>query len=298
MTTLLDWFSDRFDSGAMIWQFPLYSPQQLPEIAGESLTLTWDQLEADSIISHNDTIIWREQTGWEVYDRFEEIAVILKHKYGRRLLDIVPTPRSLYALYGDSTAASAHVAHARQSLGADPPTRQFHWFELQTAIREGAAATIQHYLAQGGDPDARTVNASSADRLLHVAARHRQPAITLMLIAAGADVNATDVFEHPPLVAALDTRFMPAVGRNPNRSGINPAGLQIEQTTTLVRMLVRAGANLSGLNRPFSQLEGLRREMYRPPLNLAARYGYVATLRFLIHQGQRLTRLITLATRL
>lgn len=95
----------------------LSSPRQLPELEGETLILTWDQIEADSLILHGDSIIWREKTGWEVYDRFEEIAVILKQKYGKRLREIVPTSRSLYALYGDSTAASFHVAHVRESLG-------------------------------------------------------------------------------------------------------------------------------------------------------------------------------------
>jgi hypothetical protein len=34
-------------------------------------------------------------------------------------VDIVPTPRSLYALYGDSTAGYFHVAFVRESLGKD-----------------------------------------------------------------------------------------------------------------------------------------------------------------------------------
>ena len=97
----------------------LTSPGQLPELDGEKLILTWDQIEADSIILSEDRVIWRERTGWEVYERFEEIAGILKEKYGRRLKDIVPTPRSLYALYGDSTRANFHVAFVRESLGKE-----------------------------------------------------------------------------------------------------------------------------------------------------------------------------------
>ena len=285
MIALRDWFMEHFKTGVTGLQFPLYSPRQLPELEGESLILTWDQVDADSIISHKDIVIWREKTGWEVYDRFEEIVIILKHKYGSCLADLIPTLRSLYALYGDSSAASAHVAHARQSLAADVPAAQFHWVQLQTAIREGDARTIQQYLAQGGDPNVRTTIPNSTDTLLHVAARHRQSGIAFMLIAAHADVNATDVFEHPPLVEALDTRFMPAVGRNPARCGFNPEALQVERTTALVRILVLAGANLSGLNRPFSQLQGLQREMYRPPLIIAAHYGYIDALRFMLAQG-------------
>lgn len=97
----------------------LSSPSQLPDLDGEMLHLTWDQIEFDSIIRHGDSIIWQERTGWEVYDRFEEIAAILKQKYGKRLTDLVPTTRSFYALYGDSTRASSHVSAARQALGKE-----------------------------------------------------------------------------------------------------------------------------------------------------------------------------------
>jgi len=51
-----------------------------------------------------------------VYDRFVEIVEILKQKYGRRLVDVVPTLRSEYALYGDAAKAWYHVQDARQSL--------------------------------------------------------------------------------------------------------------------------------------------------------------------------------------
>jgi hypothetical protein len=94
----------------------LTSPEQLPELEGKELILTWDQIEADSIVLHGEKVIWREKTGWEVWERFEEIAALLKQRYGERLVDIVPTPRSLYALYGDSTRANFHVAFVRQSL--------------------------------------------------------------------------------------------------------------------------------------------------------------------------------------
>ena len=97
----------------------LTAPGQLPELEGEKLILIWDQIEADSLILHGNRVIWRERTGWEVFDRFEEIASILKQRYGKRLKDIIPTPRSLYALYGDSTRANFHVAFVRESLGKD-----------------------------------------------------------------------------------------------------------------------------------------------------------------------------------
>ncbi|NJK43553.1 MAG: hypothetical protein HC933_04145 [Pleurocapsa sp. SU_196_0] len=99
---------------------PLSSPAQLPDLEGKTVVLTWDQIDADSLILHENTVIWREWTGWEVYARFEEIAIILKQKYGKRLIDIEPTPRSLYALYGDSIAGSFRVEHVRESLRREP----------------------------------------------------------------------------------------------------------------------------------------------------------------------------------
>jgi hypothetical protein len=97
----------------------LSSPSQLPDLDGEMLHLTWDQIEADSIIRHRDSMIWQERTGWEIYDRFGEIAAILKQKYGKRLTDLVPTTRSFYALYGDSLAAASHVSTVRQALSKE-----------------------------------------------------------------------------------------------------------------------------------------------------------------------------------
>jgi hypothetical protein len=93
-----------------------------------------------------------------------------------------------------------------------------------------------------------------------------------------------DALGRPPLVAALDTQFI-AYRFTDEETRRNPETLLPARTTELVRMLVFAGANLSGLNRPFSQVGGLKREMYRSPLTLAARYGYTDALRFLLEQG-------------
>jgi ankyrin repeat protein len=263
----------------------LYSPLQLPELEGDALTLNWDQIESDTIIKHGDQIIWRETTGWEVYDRFEEITEILRYKYGKRLVDIVPTERSLYALYGDSTRASFHVASARQSLSEELPVSQFYWPTLEEAIRNSNVETIKKFLAQGGDPNTRSIVRGSTDSLLHLAARYRQTAITRMLIAAGADVNATAAFERLPLHAALDTQFLSAARPTGGSFRSSPEALLVERTTELVKLLVDAGANLSGLNRPFDQLAGLNREMYEPPVSVAAKYGYADALRFLLSRG-------------
>ncbi|MEW6129527.1 MAG: hypothetical protein AB1757_20980 [Acidobacteriota bacterium] len=98
-------------------EITLHSPDQLPDIAGDNeLIFVWDQLEWESLICYGNLIVWREWTGWEVYERFEEILAILKQKYGKRLIDVVPTLRSHYALFGDSSRASGHVYNARADL--------------------------------------------------------------------------------------------------------------------------------------------------------------------------------------
>ena len=167
----------------------LYSPRQLPDLDGPELLLTWDQEDADTIVRHGERVVWRETTGWEVYERFEEIAAILRRKYGSRLKDLAPTPRSRYALLGDSSRASAHVEAARAALGRPaPPGREYRAAALTAAIRDGDGATLREYLAQGGNPDAR--DEATGASLLQTAARWRQPGIARALIASGANPRA------------------------------------------------------------------------------------------------------------
>ncbi len=56
---------------------------------------------------------------YEGFRRFIEIAGILKQKYGDRLRDLVPTPRSEMDLYGDHLGAIKHVEACRKSLSVD-----------------------------------------------------------------------------------------------------------------------------------------------------------------------------------
>ena len=98
----------------------LKAPNQLPELDGPELTLVWDCVdeatEQVTVLRHRDLEIWREPALYEGYDRFREIAVILKRKYGVRLRDVVPTPGSELYLYGDKLSAPDHVRATRQSL--------------------------------------------------------------------------------------------------------------------------------------------------------------------------------------
>src|SRR5579871_878928 len=84
----------------------LQAPEQLPEIDSLSLEIEWDFDGSDpdnprTLLKHNGIVIFSEPARWEEYERFAEIAEILRTKYGERLRDLVPTPRSETWLWGD-----------------------------------------------------------------------------------------------------------------------------------------------------------------------------------------------------
>lgn len=266
----------------------LYSPRQLPDLEGNRLVLEWDQVGDVGIVRHGDTDVWREVKGGEVLARYEQIAAILKHRYGRRLMDLVPTPRSHDALCGDDLLGAMRVASVRGALGKKLPTRRKYFMvELAGAIRSGDGATIRGYLAQGGNPNAREDRGRGT--LLHLAAQRRQPDIARALIASGAHVNAMDSQGRSPLFEALDDFFQQsglplAPYAYVVTSGLRPPS-HPDRSTELVRILVGAGAHASGLTRPFRQLRGLVRETYRPPLALAAKRGLLDAMRCLLEHG-------------
>lgn len=277
--------SPRRNNAGIIQHLPLFSPHQLPDLDGNEMVFEWDQDGPDSIVRYGDVVVWHERTGWEVYDRFEDIAAILNYRYGSQLRDLVPTSRSYYALLGDSSAATFRVEHARAALQHVPSIEAFTWFSLKQAVHANDIALIRRFLAQGGDPNIRRDPSDTNDMLLHVAARRRLPAIARMLIAAGANVNVLDGLLASPLVAALDPYLLPNARPPSGRNRIDQSALKVERTAELVQMLLLAGANVSGLDRPFSELSARQRALYKPPLQLAARYGYEDALRLLLEHG-------------
>ncbi len=99
----------------------LKSPDQLPDIDGDSIIFTWDTDTNDGgpsnvHIKHGDALIWKEMEWYEGFRRFIEIAGILKMKYGDRLKDVVPTHRSERDLYGDHLGAGWQVDECRRKL--------------------------------------------------------------------------------------------------------------------------------------------------------------------------------------
>lgn len=99
----------------------LTGSEQLLQIEGERLIFTWVQALGEAVITCGEQLIWREEVGWESYERFAEIAEILHQAYGPRLTDLVPTPGSRWALLGDNSRATGHVDAARALLAGGAP---------------------------------------------------------------------------------------------------------------------------------------------------------------------------------
>jgi hypothetical protein len=100
---------------------------QLPELSGDALLLTWDltgREGGDVLIKHGDRIVWREPASYENYERFKQIAALLTERYGPRLMDLVPTQTSELFLYGDRLSAPYDVEVVRQQLRANHAARQ------------------------------------------------------------------------------------------------------------------------------------------------------------------------------
>ncbi|MDD2336439.1 MAG: hypothetical protein PHD01_07655 [Geobacteraceae bacterium] len=94
----------------------LSSADQLPNLPDGDLTLNWD-MEQDQIqIKNGETVIWSEPAVYEGFDRFEQVALILKEKYGTRLKDLVPTERSKLFLYGDYEPSLTFLIKLRKEL--------------------------------------------------------------------------------------------------------------------------------------------------------------------------------------
>jgi hypothetical protein len=94
----------------------LKSADQLPELAGGDVTLLWDQVEGETQIRSGETVLWREPVAFEGFERYERIARLLLEKYGARVLDLVPTERSLLFLFGDYAPSLDYLRKVRKEL--------------------------------------------------------------------------------------------------------------------------------------------------------------------------------------
>ncbi len=98
----------------------LKSADQLPEIRQPSFSLTWDHQDDETLIKHGNQVIWAEPAYYECYERFIQVAEILRQRYGTAIRDLVPTERSSTYLYGDRLSSPGIVQAARDRIFATP----------------------------------------------------------------------------------------------------------------------------------------------------------------------------------
>jgi hypothetical protein len=98
----------------------LREPAQLPDIPEPNFTLAWDFVDEGShretLTKCGDKIIFAEPALWEGYERFVEVAGILRARYGAALCDLMPTAVGELYLYGDCSDSSRVVAAARKRI--------------------------------------------------------------------------------------------------------------------------------------------------------------------------------------
>jgi hypothetical protein len=98
----------------------LRDPSQLPDIPEPSFVLHWDFADdgsrRETLIKHRDKVIFAEPAFYEGYERFIEVAQILRTRYGAALRDLIPTNASELYLYGDNSGSPAIVAEAREGI--------------------------------------------------------------------------------------------------------------------------------------------------------------------------------------
>ena len=98
----------------------LREPSQLPDIPEDSFILHWDFAHdgssGETLIKHGDNIIFAEPGFYEGYERFIEVAQILRTRYGAALRDLIPTNAGALYLYGDNSGSPAIIAAARERI--------------------------------------------------------------------------------------------------------------------------------------------------------------------------------------
>ena len=96
----------------------LREPSQLPQITEPSFVLYWDFADngsrKETLIKHGDHVMFAEPAFYEGYERFTEVAEILRTRYGTALRDLIPTAASKLYLHGDYSGSPAVVAAARE----------------------------------------------------------------------------------------------------------------------------------------------------------------------------------------
>lgn len=122
----------------------LKSPDQLPELDGDELHFIWDSERSGDdrfvVIQCEEKTIWREPEWWECWQRFNEIKLLIRQRYGERACSLVPTERSLLYLYGDASAQRANLSFEFDNNKARARTAEALDLASQISASTGVAA--------------------------------------------------------------------------------------------------------------------------------------------------------------
>lgn len=98
----------------------LTADSELPEIGQDEITIVWDLegtgFDVVTVLRHEGREIWREPAFFEGIERFEEVARLLRARYGKRLVALEPSPASTMYLYGDRLSAPRRVEAVNRGL--------------------------------------------------------------------------------------------------------------------------------------------------------------------------------------
>ena len=99
----------------------LKSADQLPEIPGrQKFTPVWSNDGGDTVVTHGDLELFREPTIYEGFERFKEIALILKERYKDRIRGLHPMGSSELNLYGDKLGARDNLKAFQCEIFGEP----------------------------------------------------------------------------------------------------------------------------------------------------------------------------------
>ena len=89
------------------------------------IVLVWDadyngdettELNTEIVIRCGEREIYRGPSSWEYYEYFTDACKVLRRKYGDRLHDVIPTERTLNAMWGDKLRAPDIVDAMRERI--------------------------------------------------------------------------------------------------------------------------------------------------------------------------------------
>ncbi len=101
----------------------LRSADDLPDVSADQFAVIWDFVNDDpsnsrTVMKVGDRVLFSEPAVYEGYERFAEVARILKAKYGSHVKDLIPTERSRLYLYGDRLSALEFIDRVRRELSS------------------------------------------------------------------------------------------------------------------------------------------------------------------------------------